>query len=108
MITGLLIMVQARLEVVPQQTIRDLSHSINNRMNAISLAMAILQQNILHHPNPEIRIIKHDIRNRLSALKLNLYMLERQGHPEQHDALVKMKEELGEINELLEDLNDID
>jgi signal transduction histidine kinase len=56
----------------------------------------------------EISIIKHDIRNRLSALKLNLYVLERQGHPEQHDALIAMKEELGEINELLEDLNEVD
>ena len=69
----------------------------------------MMQQNILQHSHhPEIRIIKHDIRNRLSALKLNLYVLERQGHPEQHDALVKMKEELGEINELLEDLNDVE
>ena len=59
-----------------------------------------------NHQHAEISLIKHDIRNRLSALKLNLYVLERQGHPEQHDALIKMKEEVGEINQLLEDLHD--
>lgn len=58
------------------------------------------------HQYPEVSLIKHDIRNCLSALKLNLYVLEKQGHLEQHDALIKMKEELGEINELLEDLQD--
>lgn len=66
-----------------------------------------MMANLLNHPmqHQELNIIKHDIRNRLSALKLNLYVLERQGHPEQHDALIKMKEELGEINELLEDIH---
>ena len=54
----------------------------------------------------DLNIIKHDIRNHLSALKLNLYLLQKQGHPEQNDALAKMKEELGEINELLEDIRD--
>lgn len=54
----------------------------------------------------ELNIIKHDIRNRLSALKLNVYVLQRQGHPEQLDALIKMKEELGQINQLLEDIHD--
>ncbi|MDQ7025009.1 MAG: hypothetical protein Q9P01_19075 [Anaerolineae bacterium] len=58
-----------------------------------------------NHQHPQVSLIKHDIQNRLSALKLNLYLLERQGHSEQHDALTKMKEELGEINDLLEDLH---
>jgi hypothetical protein len=67
----------------------------------------IMQQLTLHPTyHPEIRLIKHDIRNRLSALKLNIYILERQGHVEQHDALLKMKAELGEINDLLENLDD--
>jgi hypothetical protein len=61
-----------------------------------------------HHNHHDLNIIKHDIRNRLSALKLNLYLLEKQGHPEQHNALLQMKEELGEINDLLEDIADTD
>jgi hypothetical protein len=58
-------MVQARLELVPQQTIRDLSHSINNRMNAISLAMAILQQN----DNPDVRVIANAMKSELRDLE---------------------------------------
>ena len=59
-------MVQARLEIAPQSNIRELSHSINNRMNAISLAMAILQQN----DNPDVRVIAN-------AMKAELRDLER-------------------------------
>lgn len=67
-----------------------------------------MMENRIHQPSQhqEMNLIKHDIRNHLSALKLNLYLLQKQGHPEQLDALSKMKEELGEINELLEDIHD--
>ena len=58
-------MVQARLEVVPQNNIRELSHSINNRMNAISLAMAILQQN----DNPDVRVIANAMKSELRDLE---------------------------------------
>jgi len=67
-------------------------------------------QRVLHQPQHHLQAnvshVKHDIRNQLSALKLNVYLLQRQGHPEQLSALEAMREELGEINSLLEDLAD--
>ena len=58
-------MVQARLEVSAQYNIRELSHSINNRMNAISLAMAILQQN----ESPDVRVIATAMKGELRDLE---------------------------------------
>jgi hypothetical protein len=58
-------MVQARLEVSSQYNIRELSHSINNRMNAISLAMAILQQN----DSPDVRVIATAMKGELRDLE---------------------------------------
>ena len=58
-------MVQARIEVALQQNVREISHSINNRMNAISLAMAILQQN----DNPDVRVIANAMKSELRDLE---------------------------------------
>ena len=58
-------MVQTRLEVSSQYNIRELAHSINNRMNAISLAMAILQQN----DSPDVRVIATAMKGELRDLE---------------------------------------
>jgi signal transduction histidine kinase len=62
---GVTHMVQARLEVSAQYNIRELAHSINNRMNAISLAMAILQQN----DSPDVRVIATAMKGELRDLE---------------------------------------
>lgn len=56
---------QAVLELAPQYDIREISHDINNRINAISLAMAILQQN----DNPDVRVIATAMKSELRDLE---------------------------------------
>lgn len=58
-------MVQARLEIVQQHDIRELTHNINNRMNALSLGMAILQQD----NNPDVRVIATAMKSELRDLE---------------------------------------
>jgi hypothetical protein len=58
-------MVQARLEITPQFNMRELSHSINNRLNVIALSMAVLQKN----ENADVRVIATAIKSELRDLE---------------------------------------
>lgn len=64
---------QAVLNITPQRyEIHELSHAINNRMNAISLSMALLQKN----DDPNVRVLAtamkselHDLEDLIQELK---------------------------------------
>ncbi|MDQ7025010.1 MAG: hypothetical protein Q9P01_19070 [Anaerolineae bacterium] len=58
-------MVQARLEIVQSHDIRELTHSINNRLNALSLGMAILQQ----ADSPDVRVVATVMKSELRDLE---------------------------------------
>lgn len=51
-----------------------------------------------------IHTLQHDLRNRLGALKLELYMLERKASADLKGDVDIMKEEIGEINHMIDDL----
>ena len=69
------------------------------------MKQAITQSHTLTQQN--ISVFRHDLRNRLSALNLELYLLERKVSPELRSDVALMKDEIGEINHLIDDLNSL-
>lgn len=51
--------------------------------------------------------IRHDARNRISSLKLTLHILERQNTPELQPQITLMKQQLDDLNRLLEQTKDL-
>ena len=74
LIKGLLTMVQARLQMLQHYEVREIAHSINNRINTLTLGMAVLEQS----NSPDVRVIASALKTELRDLETLINQLKHQ------------------------------
>ena len=67
-------MVQARLQMLNHYEVRELTHNINNRINTLTLGMAVLEQS----DSPDVRGIASALKTELRDLENLINQLKRQ------------------------------